>query len=133
MQATRISLTIVLMLLMSPRIYTMNTGEDFIRAGESFVHRMDYDQAIYFFSRAIEDDPNSVEALLHRGKTYILKDKYQAAMDDYRKALELDPEYVMQWFRKNRAPDAENLEYMDPGNRVSKEYNAGFLEENRNK
>lgn len=86
--------------------YSGSTGEDFIRTGESFILRMDYDQAIYYFSRAIEDDPSSVEALLHRAKAYILKDRYEAAMDDYRRALERDPIYVMEWFKKgSRAMD----------------------------
>lgn len=93
---------LILMALISPPAKSGTTGEDFIRTGESFILRMDYDQAIYYFSRAIEDDPNSVDALLHRAKAYILKDRYEVAMDDYRKALEMDPLYVMEWFRKGK-------------------------------
>jgi tetratricopeptide (TPR) repeat protein len=102
MHINNILLLFLLIPLLTYPVYSGNTGEDFIRTGESFLNRLDIDQAIYCFSRAIEDDPNSVEAFLHRGKAYILKDRYEAAMDDYRKAMDLDPKYVMEWFRKKR-------------------------------
>jgi tetratricopeptide (TPR) repeat protein len=102
MHKINILLLFVLIFLLLNPVYSGNTGEDFIRTGESFINRLDIDQAIYYFSRAIEDNPNSVEALLHRGKAYILKDRYEAAMDDYRKAMDLDPIYVTEWFRKKR-------------------------------
>ncbi len=71
-----------------------NPENDLIRMGKSFMTQWDFDQAIFFFSRAIEEDPGLVEAYLHRANAYLMVDKYQEAVDDYQSALVIDPEFV---------------------------------------
>jgi tetratricopeptide (TPR) repeat protein len=76
------------------------TTNDFIRVGESYRAKLDFNHAIVYFSKAIEDDQNSVEAYMQRARTYIMMDRYQDAMDDYRRAFEIDPDYVIGFFKK---------------------------------
>ncbi len=83
-----------------------------------------YDKAIEYYTKAIEQDPENVDAYYNRGivcceffhhydklpeQTYIeagLGDEEQAfrnAMADFKKALELDPNYALAYFGKGNA------------------------------
>jgi dienelactone hydrolase len=49
------------------------------------------DEAISFFSKAIEINPKYSEAYLNRGNAYRRKGQYDQAISDYNKALEINP------------------------------------------
>jgi len=44
------------------------------------------------YQRAIELEPNHVEALTYQGHVYLERSEYQKALDNYKKVLDLDPE-----------------------------------------
>ena len=67
---------------------------DLVRVGKSFMTRYDFAQAVFFFTRAIEENPNLAEAYVYRAHAYLVLNKYQEAVDDYQVALELDPAFV---------------------------------------
>lgn len=71
-----------------------NDGNKWIKAGHEQLMKRDFDQAIIFFNRSIEDYPHQVEAYLKRAKVYMILNKYQEAHDDYQRALLIDPDYV---------------------------------------
>lgn len=53
-----------------------------------------YQQAISDFTKAIELDPFSVDALLNRGKTHLLTGKYMQACTDFDRVLELVSDHI---------------------------------------
>jgi tetratricopeptide (TPR) repeat protein len=53
-----------------------------------------YQEAIDYYDKALELDPNYVSALNNKGVALKKQGKYQEAIDYYDKALELDPNYV---------------------------------------
>jgi tetratricopeptide (TPR) repeat protein len=63
----------------------------YIRHGTLSTQRGRYDDAISYFSKAIEIDPRLVEAYKNRGNIYSRMGKYDQAILDYNKALEIDP------------------------------------------
>ena len=88
---------------------------DWIRTGESYMTQWDFNQAIFFFSKAIEEDPNSTEAYLHRSKAYLMINKYQEARNDYQKALTIDPEFVKNFMDYKRMKKNNSSYFTIPG------------------
>ena len=63
---------------------------DFVALGNSLL-RLDYDAKLIldeFYSRAIRNDPNCLEAYLAAGELALAKQDYELAAEQYRKALE---------------------------------------------
>ncbi len=104
-----------------------------------------YDKAIAYFTKAIERDPENVDAYYNRGicytegerfhhydklpgQTYIeagLEDEeeaFQKAMADFNRALELDPNYALAHFGKGNAYYLYVDSYTDRATRVIPEY-----------
>ena len=71
-----------------------NGEDEWIRAGHEKLMQRDFEKAIFFFSRSIEEYPNQVEAYLKRAKAYLIINKYQEAHEDYQKALSIDPNFI---------------------------------------
>ena len=55
------------------------------------MYRNDYERAIEHFTRAIEADGTSIEALTNRGCAYELNNQRHLAKADYEAALAIDP------------------------------------------
>ena len=53
-----------------------------------------YDEAISFFSKVLETEPDYVEALTNRAIAFEEKKQYEEARADYQMALKLDPHYA---------------------------------------
>ncbi len=71
-----------------------NGENEWIRAGHEKLMQRDFEKAIFFFSRSIEEYPNQVEAYLKRARAYLIINKYQEAHEDYQKALSIDPDFI---------------------------------------
>ncbi|MEM7107694.1 MAG: tetratricopeptide repeat protein [Bacteroidota bacterium] len=67
---------------------------EWVRAGHTKLQQQDYDQAVFYFTRSIEEYPNEVQGYLNRAKVFMLQHKYQEARADYLKALEINPAYL---------------------------------------
>ena len=62
--------------------------------GMKLQQRKDYRGAIPNYDKALELDPNYLEAYYNRGVTKIILEDHQCAIEDFDKVLELDPEYL---------------------------------------
>ncbi|MEM1407302.1 MAG: tetratricopeptide repeat protein [Bacteroidota bacterium] len=100
-----------IILICSPTFLKANTNNEWIKAGDAQVLQRDYNQAIFFFDRAIEEYPNDAEGYLKRAKVLMLLHKYHEAGIDYKKALELDPNYIM---RTVISPPLDSLNQTPP-------------------
>ena len=59
-------------------------------------------EAFYHYSKALEIEPNYVDALNARGGIYVFMDKHEDAIQDFNMALKLDPDYfAAYWNRGN--------------------------------
>jgi len=65
--------------------------EDWMERGLSGLKTQHFEEAIEAFSRAIEINPDRVEAYNNRGIAWCKKGDYDRAIADYNKALEIDP------------------------------------------
>jgi tetratricopeptide (TPR) repeat protein len=75
----------------------MMSAMDYVKKGEEYLRTRDYDQAIEYFTKAINKGGLSTKDLAithkYRGFAYNAKGKYDAAIEDLNKAIELDPTY----------------------------------------
>jgi len=62
--------------------------------GEACLSSDDYDGAIANFSRAMVDDPKSMQAVIMRANAYSQKDDYDDAIADVTRAIALDPKFA---------------------------------------
>ena len=87
---------------------------DWIRTGEAYMTQWDFNQAIFFFSKAIEENPNLAEAYLHRSKAFLMINKYQEAMNDHQKALVIDPKFVKNFMSRKRVEKNNSRYFTTP-------------------
>jgi len=77
----------------------VNTRSAFyhIRKGEEYLRTRDYDRAIEYFTKAINQGGQSTKNLAithkYRAFAYNAKGKFDDAIEDLNKAIELDPKY----------------------------------------
>jgi|GEM_PF-864430 len=70
------------------------SAEDYLKAGNEFYNKGEYDQAISDFTKAIELKPDYALAYCNRGNSRDEKGEYDQAIADYTKAIELNPDYA---------------------------------------
>ncbi len=70
-----------------------NSGSDYQVVGA-------YDRAIEDLNKAIELNPNYVQAYFNRGSAYRGKGAYDRAIADYSKAIEHNPDYALAYFNR---------------------------------
>src|SRR5512147_2075019 len=63
----------------------------YFRQGMEYLHQDRLDEAVKYFTRAIEHDPHSAEAYRHRGEVYNLLGRVVEANADLQKARALKP------------------------------------------
>jgi len=62
--------------------------------GTLYQQREDWDRAIYFYTRALENDDTFVTAFFNLGAVYWAKGDYELAKDAYRRAIDLEPSAI---------------------------------------
>ncbi len=67
------------------------TATDYYNAGLQLYNAQNYDQAIQYFSAAIQLDPNNAPALQGRANCYYAQGQYPQALDDYQRVQALQP------------------------------------------
>lgn len=138
-------LIIIFLVLLFPFCLSLGFGaEDWFGRGLAALRSHHYEEAIAAFSKALEMDPDRIEAYNNRGISWCKKGEYDRAVDDYNKALEINSRAVeiynnrgAIWFYKgeyDRAiDDYDKALGIDP--RFVKAYNnrgaAWFLKGNR--
>jgi Flp pilus assembly protein TadD len=68
-----------------------STAEDHFRQGNEFSQSGDFDKAVEEYQRALELEPENVDAMSNLGVAYYNLDQLAEAIEQYSKALELAP------------------------------------------
>lgn len=72
----------------------------YVNRGNEFNKEGDYNQAIAFYNKAIEIDPNVFEAYLNRGISYAKKKELDNAINDFTKAISLNPNFGESYYNR---------------------------------
>ena len=115
MQVYKTVLLLVVAFLPFTNAYPTTPDNSWIYTGQSYMTRWDFNQAIFYFSKAIEDNPNHTKAYLYRSKAYLMINRYHEAMDDYQKTLAIDPKYVKNFMGKKRLEKNNSRHFANPG------------------
>ncbi|MFT6865675.1 MAG: tetratricopeptide (TPR) repeat protein [Cyclobacteriaceae bacterium] len=78
----------------------------FLQGNESLAHQ-DFDQAVDFYTKSLENDPNFASAYNNRGVARIEDGHSYEAIQDYNQAIAINPDYYEAIF--NRAYAYENI------------------------
>lgn len=79
--------------------YDLVSTEEYRRRGIEAAQRGEYQEAIEFFTKAIELDPKNALAYALRAISYIgLANNYDQAIQDFTKAIELDPNHAYAYY-----------------------------------
>lgn len=70
------------------------TSGDYIRSGNRYYDKKDYQKALESYNRAIELDQNNAIAYYNRGIVYGKQREYEKAIEDYSRAIDLDENCV---------------------------------------
>ena len=80
--------------MISGNAFCQESEKEFLDKGTECAAAGSYNEAIPFFTKAIEINPNSAKAYYERGSAYYNKAKYDPAISDFDKAIEIDPKYA---------------------------------------
>lgn len=83
--------------------YNQAQKEEAINKGDSLLSEGRYEEAIYFYDRAINQDPNNWKVFNSKGDALFKQGKYEEAIQAYNKAIELTPENPIAYGRKGAA------------------------------
>jgi len=75
----------------------------FIQQGWEQVEKGNYEQAIRYFTEAIDLNPKDAESYYSRGTAYSHKGQYDQAISDYTKVLEINPRDAKAYFKRGIA------------------------------
>jgi len=85
---------IFVVLNMTLCIKTPTTAEEFLKRGQSYTDKNDYDKAIADYSKALQLNPNLADAYKKRGIAYALKGDYDQAIENLTQSIMLNPNDV---------------------------------------
>ncbi len=74
-----------------------------LQRGIEAYQREDMDTAINYYDKAIELDPDYVDAYCYRGRANFDSDNDEYAIEDFNKAIELDPDYADAYHYRGQA------------------------------
>ncbi len=81
-------------------------AEYLVLLGNLYFGKGMYDEALKWYDKAIEKDPDNVEAWNNKGFLMFIKGLYKEALHYYKKALEIDPNYKEAWYNRGYAHHA---------------------------
>lgn len=73
---------------------TTLTIDDLIEKGNNYLQLGNFKKALHLYTKALNIDPKSFEAIFNRAVTYSIMGKYKKAINDYSKCIYYYPEYV---------------------------------------
>jgi len=82
------------------RAISVEMAEEWTVKGMVFALSGEYEKAMGCFNKAIELDPNNVDAYGNRGITYRHLKQYERAIEDYTKVIELDPNSAIAYYNR---------------------------------
>ena len=117
---TKITLIVILILTLIS-LSSCKTPEEYINEGDLFVAKADavdigapsglmggekeqlLKKAVNCYNKAIESDPNCIEAWYEKGNTLLLMKKPDEAISCFDKALKIDKKHGKSWYKKGNA------------------------------
>lgn len=106
-------LLFLIVFLTSLHGFASTLNDDYIMTGKSYMTQWDFHQAVFFFSKAIDENPEHPKAYVYRSKAYLMLNRYPEAKQDYQKALAIDPKFVKDFWNKKRV-DKNNSSFGAP-------------------
>lgn len=91
--------SIVLILVFLSTAVMGQNPKKFYKAGTEFIETANFEDAIAQFSKAIELDPDYINAYVARASAYENVGKFQEASEDYNRALVFKPKETDVWYR----------------------------------
>ncbi|MCZ6583249.1 MAG: tetratricopeptide repeat protein, partial [Thaumarchaeota archaeon] len=92
----KILLCSIILLFSTPVIFAygqLESDVDFmVYKGGQYLKMFNYEEAITFFDKALELEPNNVEALYQKANTLSALEKYNEAIEHYEKVLNIEPD-----------------------------------------
>jgi len=92
----KILLFSIIILFSTPVIFAygqLESDVDFmVYKGGQYLKMFNYEEAITFFDKALELEPNNVEALYQKANAFSALEKYNEAIEYYEKVLNIEPE-----------------------------------------
>jgi tetratricopeptide (TPR) repeat protein len=73
----------------------------YIRRGDIWLDKKEYDRALRDFNEAIRLDPKNAAAYICRGTSWFYKKKLDKALADYNEAIRLDPKHAVAYFDRS--------------------------------
>jgi tetratricopeptide (TPR) repeat protein len=89
--------------LLEPKIKASHCSQLFFLIGNLFNSLEKYEEAIAYFDKAIELDPNFAEVWVNRGTAKGNLKRHKEAITDFDKAIELNPNDVKAWVNRGAA------------------------------
>ncbi len=77
-----------------------NSAEAYLKRGNTYLDKAEYDKAIKDYSEAIRLDPTLATAYYKRGNAYADKKEFDKAIEDYGDAIRLDPKYAGAYYNR---------------------------------
>ena len=71
----------------------MKKENEYLKEASKSISLRKFNQAIEFLNKAIELNPNYIQAYFNRGETYSKIKDYDKAINDYTKVLKLNPDH----------------------------------------
>jgi len=92
----KILLFSIILLFSTPVIFAygqLESDVDFmVYKGGQYLKMFNYEEAITFFDKALELEPNNVEALYQKANAFSALEKYNEAIEYYEKVLNIEPD-----------------------------------------
>lgn len=98
----KISLVFILLVLTMSGLVAQD-AEGFFKEGEKHMRQGHNDLALVQFNKAIEADPEYINAYLRRGFVNNALKNYEDAVHDYDKVIELHPQHVFAYISRGSA------------------------------
>ena len=80
-----------------------DSAEDYLRRGNEALREGYIEDALDYYSRAIELNPNLAKAYAGRGNAYVDGEEHELAIADYGEALRLSPDHAVTYFYRGSA------------------------------
>jgi tetratricopeptide (TPR) repeat protein len=81
----------------------ITTATTYLNKGNKYFDEENWTQAIVEYNKAIEMDPEMVEAYNNRGSAYIELGEFEKAIADYTKSIEIDPTNIILYYDRSMA------------------------------
>ena len=91
------------------------SAEDYLKQGNEFFKKGDFDKAIVHYTEAIRFNRDYASAFYNRSKAYEKKGDFEKAREDYDQAIYLNPDYADESSSDNKAKTASKAENKNSG------------------